>query len=239
MKKVHLNQVNYLYLYFIYIKLLYIAETDKSFKRKISKISLHFEKLKNKSKENNTQELSEELNFSELDYYDNMAEQTEKMVNENEKDSNASKKFKIYFYLNINKDNTFIIPIQTDFFKINKQYVYELIKYTVKKINNEKIKIKLNSIEYFVSLKDIENNENCGNDDFDFYINNYEIKPCKKKNHIPKNDSPSYHSSSLLKNIENDNISFICKSPLNIMIREKNVYEEKRSFNYESDDEDL
>ena len=173
-----------------------------------------------------------------MDYYDNIAEQTEKMV-ENEKDSNASKKFIIYFYLNINKDNTFIIPIQTDFFKINKQYVYELIKYTVKKINNEKIKIKLNSIEYFVSLKDIENNENCGNDDFDFYINNYEIKPCKKKNHKPKNDSPSYHSSSLLKNIENENISFICKSPLNIMIREKNVYEEKRTFNYENDDEDL
>ena len=157
---------------------------------------------------------------------------------ENEKDLNVSKKLNIYFYLNINKDNTFIIPIQTDYFNINKQYAYELIKSIVKKINNEKINIKLNSIEYIVSLKDTENYEN---DDFDFYINNYEIKPCKKKNHMPKNDSPSYSSSSLLKNISNENISFICKSPLNIMIREKNEIneEEENNFNYESDDEDF
>lgn len=154
---------------------------------------------------------------------------------ENEKDL---KKFTVYFYLNINKDSTFIIPIQTDFFNLNKQYVYELIKNSVKKINNEKINIKLNSIEYIVSLKDIENDENS---DFDFYIKNYEIKPCKKKNHMPKNDSPSYSSSSILKNLQNENISFICKSPLNIMIREKNeIYEEEeRNFDCKSDDEDF
>ena len=59
---------------------------------------------------------------------------------------------------------------------------------------------------------------------------------------MPKNDSPSYSSSSLLKNLQNENISFICKSPLNIMIRAKNeIYEqeEERNFNYESDDEDF
>lgn len=38
---------------------------------------------------------------------------------------------------------------------------------------------------------------------------------------MPKNDSPSYSSYSLLNNIENENISFILKNPLNIMLREK------------------
>jgi hypothetical protein len=38
---------------------------------------------------------------------------------------------------------------------------------------------------------------------------------------MPKNDCPSYSSYSLLKNIERENISFISKLPLNIMIREK------------------
>ena len=44
-------------------------------------------------------------------------------LKESEKDLDLTKKFNIYFYLNINKDNTFIIPIQTDFFNLNKQYV--------------------------------------------------------------------------------------------------------------------
>jgi len=38
---------------------------------------------------------------------------------------------------------------------------------------------------------------------------------------MPKSDCPSYSSSSLLKNIEKENISFVSKLPLNIMVREK------------------
>ena len=47
------------------------------------------------------------------------------------------KKLKIFFYLNIN-DNVFILPIETDYFSINNQSVYELIKNIVKKINEKK-----------------------------------------------------------------------------------------------------
>ena len=90
-----------------------------------------------------------------------------------------------------------------------------MIKNIVKQINNKNIIINFNSKDYIVSLKDIED------DDDDFYIKNYELKPCKKKNFMPKNDCPSYSSYSLLKNIEKENISFISKLPLNIMIREK------------------
>ena len=48
-------------------------------------------------------------------------------------DFNKLKKYKIYFYLKLNKDS-FIFQVQSDFLNVSKQYVYELIKNIVKKI---------------------------------------------------------------------------------------------------------
>ena len=157
--------------------------------------------------------------LEESDYLSEFNDELKELKIENisgDENENKVKNYNIYFYLNLNKENSFIFPIKSDFFKINKQYIYELIKNIVKKINNENINIKYNSKDYIISLKDIEDD-----DDFDFYIKNYELKPCKKKNFMPKSDCPSYSSSSLLKNIEKENISFVSKLPLNIMIREK------------------
>lgn len=141
------------------------------------------------------------------------------------------KKLKIFFYLNIN-DNVFILPIETDYFSINNQSVYELIKNIVKKINEKKIVIKIKSINYLISLQDIEDE-----DDYTFYINNYEIKPCKKRNHYPKDDSPNYSYTTLLKNIEFKNISFMSKNPLNIMLREIEQTNNENRILYQEDDE--
>jgi hypothetical protein len=153
--------------------------------------------------------------------------------NNNQNNFIQFKQYNVYCYFNINKDNSFIFPIKTDLFNINKQYIYELIKSVVKKINNEKIVITNNSTKYIISLKDVEDDEN-----IDFYIKNYEIKPCKKKNFMPKDDSPSYSSYSLLNNIEKENISFILKNPLNIMLREKyEINEEENKSKYNIDDE--
>ena len=157
--------------------------------------------------------------LEESDYLSEFNDELKELKIENisgDENENKVKNYNIYFYLNLNKENSFIFHIKSDFFKINKQYIYELIKNIVKKINNENINIKYNSKDYIISLKDIEDD-----DDFDFYIKNYELKPCKKKNFMPKSDCPSYSSSSLLKNIEKENISFVSKLPLNIMIREK------------------
>ena len=157
--------------------------------------------------------------LEESDYLSEFNDELKELKIENisgDENENKVKNYNIYFYLNLNKENSFIFPIKSDFFKINKQYIYELIKNIVKKINNENINIKYNSKDYIISLKDIEDD-----DDFDFYIKNYELKPCKKKNFMPKSDCPNYSSSSLLKNIEKENISFVSKLPLNIMIREK------------------
>lgn len=167
------------------------------------------EELKKKSKE--TYKINEENDYL-YQFNDELNKLTIVNISENE---NKVKNYNIYFYLSLDKENSFIFPIKSEYFKINKQYTYELIKNIVKQINNKNIIINFNSKDYIVSLKDIED------DDDDFYIKNYELKPCKKKNFMPKNDCPSYSSYSLLKNIEKENISFISKLPLNIMIREK------------------
>lgn len=129
------------------------------------------------------------------------------------------KSFKVYFYFEINKNCNFIFPIESDKFNVEKQHIYELLKNIVKLINNKNIIISHNNIKYTISLKDCDDNND------DFYIKNYEIKPCKKKNFEPKFDLPSYDSYSLLENIVKERISFVSKNPLNIMLIQK--YEEE------------
>lgn len=98
-------------------------------------------------------------------------------------------------------------------FIINDIYIYELIEFIIKKINEKNICIKYNDIDYSISLKDIE--ENVENEKFDFYTNNYEIKPL---DFMTTNNTPSYYPISLLKSIDEENIILLSKSELNIMI---------------------
>jgi hypothetical protein len=70
--------------------------------------------------------------------------------------------------------------------------------------------VKDNNINYTVSLKDIDDQEN-----IDFYINNYEIKPF---DFWTKKDCPIYSSKDSLKTIEEENISFFSKNPLNVLL---------------------
>lgn len=182
---------------------------------------MQMEKLGNEIKENDEfiqNDINEEDSLSILDNSDN----SEFEYNEENKNNITSnikrdifKKFKVYFFFEYDKNFQFVFPIETDFFNIEKQYIYELIKNVVKIINNNKFIINYKSINYLVSLKD------CENSDSNFYINNYEIRPCKKNNFLPKTDLPHYSSNSLLKNINNETISFISKNTLNIMLFEK------------------
>ena len=186
------------------------------------------DELLSKLRENDQEEI-----YDECDDLSELFDAELSISNNNQNDFIQFKQYNVYCYFNINKDISFIFPIKTDLFYINKQYIYDLIKNVVKKINNEKIVITYNSTKCIISLKDIEEDEN-----IDFYTKNYEIKPCKKKNFMPKYDSPSYSSYSLLNNIENENISFILKNPLNIMLREKyEINEDENKLKYNIDDE--
>ena len=195
------------------------------------------EEMKTKLNENKKKDFLEENNFKNdfIELNDSIKElNTTDCIDKNQNENGIIKikAFNIYFYLYLNKDNIFNFKIRTDFFDINNQYVYELIKNVVKIINDKKICVQINSINYIISLKDIEEEEN-----MDFYMKNYELKLCNKKNNFPKEDSPYFSSSSLLNIIENDNISFISKNPLNIMLREKyENYEKNNNKNYQLDE---
>ena len=203
------------------------TEEADSLPRKKSKISIQMEELKNKSNEedDDTQEITEENEFeNEFDFHS-------KNVDFPKREEDNSAEFEAYFYFQLNGENEFIFPVKSDLFNKNKQYAYELIKNIIKKINEKNITIKYNNTNYTVYIKDEQDTE-----DVDFYTKNYELKPCKKKNFKPKNDNPSYSPNSLLKYIDNNKISFVSKSPLNIMLIEK--YEENNNYHQYYDDED-
>ena len=147
--------------------------------------------------------------------------------NDNENNFDNFKKFEIFCYIKLNKENEYNFTIQSDLFNIQTQYIYELIKNIVKEFNKNEFEIKYNSNNYILILKDSEN-EN----DLDFYINNYELRPYKKRTLKPKFDLPNYCAKSLLYNIKNEVICFIPKDPINILLYEKfdNIEQENKCF---------
>ena len=204
-----------------------LADATTSIPRKKSKISIQMDELKNKSEDD---EYFKELNDgNEFDEFENELDCNSKKLYLDKKIVDKYIKFNIYFYFKLDENNEYIFPIQSDIFNKSKQYVHELIKNIIKKINEKNIVINFNNVDYIVSLKDTEN------EDVDFYINNYELKPCKKKNFKPKDDCPSFSSNSLLENVDNKLISFISKNSLNVMIREK--FEENNKYQYDDDEE--
>jgi hypothetical protein len=182
-------------------------------KKRRSKISIQIEEIENKRKESG--EFNQELNDNmELEEYDKKLSENSKIYEKNE---NKFVKFDVFFYFTL-KNKEFVFQIKTDFFNKNEQYIYELIKNIVKKINEKNIVINYNNANYIVSLKDCDDYED---NDKRFYMDNYEIKQCNIKNLTPLDDTPSFSSDSLIKNIERKKLSFVYKTPLNIMIREK------------------
>jgi len=137
------------------------------------------------------------------------------------------KTFKVYFYFILNKNEEYNLYIESGFLDVNNQYVYDLIRYIIKKINNESITINNNSKRYIISLKESENEDN------NFYINNFEVRKCMKKTLKPNKELPPYESNLLLNKIKEDSISLICKNKLNIMLFEKynDIEEEKYDDN--------
>ena len=129
---------------------------------------------------------------------------------------NNIKKFKVYFYFNLNEKNEYIFPFESDLLNIDNQYGYDLIQNIINKINNESLVINYDSKDYILSVK-----ENQNDDTKNFYINNFEIRKCKKKTFKPKDDVPPFSPELLLNNILDDTISFICKNNMYIMLIEK------------------
>ena len=189
-------------------KLLYKMYIDDN-KRK-SKISMKIEE--NNNKENIEPEFNEEDYY--CDFEENCISDELDEINYNHTDI---KKFNIYFYLQYNKRKQFIIPIGTESFNGNSIRIIDLIKYIIYKINNSNIMIKHNDIDYSISLKNLDDDDE-EKKKMEFYNDNYEIKPFE---FWTKNNCPSYETSSLLSAINEENITFVSKNTLNVMIIKK------------------
>lgn len=169
------------------------------------------EELKNREEINITSDEDEYL--SDIEDENNIIKQEKNFIENSNKIKNVIiiKKYKVKFYFDFNKNKKITIPINTDNFNINESYGYDLIKNIIKKINSSNFIIKDDkNIKYTISLKDIDDDDN-----IDFYINNYEIKPFES---WKKKDNTNYCSKSLLKSFYDENISFYSKNPLNIML---------------------
>ena len=169
-----------------------------------------------KNKENIEPEFGDED-----DYLSDYEEQENNNKNNNHRninyDFNAFKKFNIYFHFAFNKTKKYLIHICNESFRINNSiHIYNLIEYIINKINNSNIIIKYNDIDYSISVKDIEGDDE--KEKIDFYINNYDIIPF---NFLSEHNSHSYCSTSLLKSIKEENIVLLSKDFLNIMILKK------------------
>ena len=125
------------------------------------------------------------------------------------RETNIIKKFNVTFYFKFNQKKKYVIPISTENLNVNDLYIYDLIRYIIKKINNSNINIKDSEANYSVSLKDIDE------DNKDFYVNNYEFKPY---NFWSTKDCKKYFSTDLLNSIDEENISLVSKNPLNILL---------------------
>ena len=199
-------------------------EEDNSFfveeKRRISKISLHLEEIKQK---NEIVNINKDIEDISTDEYDHEFELEENKVgykppiksSVNIRSQNSFSKFDIYFSFTYNK-NEVLLSLESDVFNLNKNTIQDLTENIIKKINDKNYMFKVNKINYILSLKDCEEDV-----DKDFYTDNYALidynNPKKSCNNF---DNIKYPSDLFLKDIKSSKLRLVCKSPLNIMIRE-------------------
>jgi len=147
--------------------------------------------------------------LSDLDEEENIYVENIQYLNN---EINLIKKFNVYFYFDFNENKKYVLPITIENFNVADFHIYDLIIYIIKKINNSNIIIKDNNIKYSVSLRDVEDIEE---ENIDFYIKNYEIKPY---NVLTKKDCSIFSPTDSLKSLNEENISFFSKNSLNVLL---------------------
>ena len=174
-----------------------------------SKLSIQLEEMKLKGLLNEESDNDNDDYLSDFEEEENIQIVNNKYINN---EINLIKKFNVQFYFDFKENKKYVLPISIENFNVANFHIYDLIIYIVKKINNSNIIIKDNNIKYSVSLRDVEGLEE---ENIDFYINNYAIKPFE---FWKKNDCQSYSPKEMLKSINEDKISFFSKNPLNIFL---------------------
>ena len=179
----------------------FVQEEKPQKKRRISKISLKLEELKNK-----TNQIEEnDIDISTDDFEIDLDETRQSSItSENKSNENIYSKFEIYFsFLFNNKE--FLVSIESDVFNLNENNVQDLIKNIIYKINEKNIIFQHKKVKYIISLKDCE--------DPDFYKDNYELRNYETK------DFYKYPFDLPLSDIKDTKLYFVSKNCLNLMIR--------------------
>ena len=179
----------------------FIQEEKPQKKRRISKLSLKLEELKNK-----TNQIEEnDIDISTDDFEIDLDETRQSSItSENKSNENIYSKFEIYFsFLFNNKE--FLVSIESDVFNLNENIVQDLIKNIIYKINEKNIIFQHKKVKYIISLKDCE--------DPDFYKDNYELRNYETK------DFSKYPFDLPLSDIKDTKLYFVSKNCLNLMIR--------------------
>ena len=179
----------------------FIQEEKPQKKRRISKLSLKLEELKNK-----TNQIEEnDIDISTDDFEIDLGETRQSSItSENKSNENIYSKFEIYFsFLFNNKE--FLVSIESDVFNLNENNVQDLIKNIIYKINEKNIIFQHKKVKYIISLKDCE--------DPDFYKDNYELRNYETK------DFSKYPFDLPLSDIKDTKLYFVSKNCLNLMIR--------------------
>ena len=139
-------------------------------------------------------------------YYDDFEDEEKNCNNVNNKylndEINMIKKFNVYFYFDFNENKKYVWPIIIENFYVAELHIYDLIIYIIKKINRSNFIIKDNNIKYSVSLRDVDGIKE---ENIDFYVNNYEIKPF---DFWTNKDCSIFSPTYSLKLIKEENISF-------------------------------
>ena len=137
------------------------------------------------------------------------SEKEEKFEPESESESEIKNisKFRIYFFFKLNEKKEYIFPIESDTFDLDNQNVSDLIQNIIKKINDKKITINYDLKEFTLLLNVSEKN---------IYID-YELRPCDPLTHTPNNNDEPYSAKNKLNVIETQEISFVSKTPINLI----------------------
>ena len=179
----------------------FIQEEKPLKKRKISKLSLKLEELKNKTNQIEENDIDISTDDFDIDLDETRQSST---ISENKSNENIYSKFEIFFsFLFNNKE--FLVSIESDVFNLNKNNVQDLVKNIIYKINEKNIIFQHKKIKYIISLKDC--------DDPDFYKDNYELRNYETK------EFSKYPFDLSLSDIKDTKLFFISKNCLNIMIR--------------------
>ena len=179
----------------------FIQEEKPLKKRRISKLSLKLEELKNKTNQIEENDIDISTDDFDMDLDETRQSST---ISENKNNENIYSKFEIFFsFLFNNKE--FLVSIESDVFNLNKNNVQDLVKNIIYKINEKNIIFQHKKIKYIISLKDCE--------DPDFYKDNYELRNYETK------EFSKYPFDLPLSDIKDTKLFFVCKNCLNIMIR--------------------